>query len=133
MHIENAMKYTMLRNSLKKSLIPQTSNILNSHTSVGKPLSILPPLATESGSADQEPELIGLCFRACKARYRGSPHLPARHLYAELQAAGIEVLLDHRDLRPGFMFADMELIGFPHCTAVGEKSLDDSKVEYRGR
>ena len=35
-------------------------------------------------------------------------------LYAELQAAGIEVLLDDRDERPGVMFADMELIGIPH-------------------
>ncbi|MEL0583646.1 MAG: proline--tRNA ligase [Candidatus Thiodiazotropha sp. (ex. Lucinoma kazani)] len=54
-------------------------------------------------------------------------------LYAELEAAGIDVLLDDRDVRPGFMFADMELIGIPHRIVVGEKSLDDDKVEYRGR
>ncbi len=54
-------------------------------------------------------------------------------LYAELQAAGLEVLLDDRDVRPGFMFADMELIGIPHRIVVGEKSLDEGKVEYRGR
>ncbi|MBT2969769.1 MAG: proline--tRNA ligase [Candidatus Thiodiazotropha sp. (ex Ctena orbiculata)] len=54
-------------------------------------------------------------------------------LYAELQAAGIEVLLDDRNVRPGFMFADMELIGIPHRIVVGEKSLDEGKVEYRGR
>ncbi len=54
-------------------------------------------------------------------------------LYAELQAAGIDVLLDDRGVRPGFMFADMELIGIPHRVVVGEKSLDDGKVEYRGR
>jgi prolyl-tRNA synthetase len=54
-------------------------------------------------------------------------------LYAELQAAGIDTLLDDRDVRPGFMFADMELIGIPHRIVVGEKSLDDAKVEYRGR
>ncbi len=54
-------------------------------------------------------------------------------LYADLQAAGIEVLLDDRDVRPGFMFADMELIGIPHRVVVGEKSLDEGKVEYRAR
>jgi prolyl-tRNA synthetase len=54
-------------------------------------------------------------------------------LYADLQAAGIEVLLDDRNVRPGFMFADMELIGIPHRIVVGEKSLDEGKVEYRGR
>lgn len=54
-------------------------------------------------------------------------------LYAELQAPGIDVLLDDREVRPGFMFADMELIGIPHRIVVGEKSLDEGKVEYRGR
>ncbi|MEJ2691512.1 MAG: proline--tRNA ligase [Candidatus Thiodiazotropha sp.] len=54
-------------------------------------------------------------------------------LYAQLQSAGIEVLLDDRNVRPGFMFADMELIGIPHRIVVGEKSLDEGKVEYRGR
>ena len=42
-------------------------------------------------------------------------------LYADLTAAGIEVLLDDRDVRPGFMFADMELIGIPHRVVVGDK------------
>jgi prolyl-tRNA synthetase len=54
-------------------------------------------------------------------------------LYAELQAAGIEVLLDDRDVRPGFMFADMELIGIPHRVVIGEKGIDEGQVEYRGR
>lgn len=54
-------------------------------------------------------------------------------LYGELVDAGIEVLLDDRDVRPGFMFADMELIGIPHRVVVGERSLDQGEVEYRGR
>ena len=54
-------------------------------------------------------------------------------LYADLLAAGIEVLLDDRDARPGFMFADMELIGIPHRVVVGDKGLDDGVVEYKGR
>ena len=54
-------------------------------------------------------------------------------LYAEMTEAGIEVLLDDRDVRPGVMFADMELIGIPHRVVVGERSLDQGEVEYRGR
>jgi prolyl-tRNA synthetase len=57
----------------------------------------------------------------------------AERLYAELTAAGIEVLFDDRDVRPGFMFADMELIGIPHRVVVGDKGLDDGKLEYKGR
>ncbi len=54
-------------------------------------------------------------------------------LYQELLSAGIDVLLDDRDVRPGFMFADMELIGIPHRIVVGERGLDEGQVEYRGR
>ncbi len=54
-------------------------------------------------------------------------------LYHELVEAGVDVLLDDRDVRPGFMFADMELIGIPHRIVVGEKGLDEGTVEYRGR
>ena len=54
-------------------------------------------------------------------------------LYERLRAVGIEVLLDDRDVRPGFMFADMELIGIPHRVVIGDKHLDDGKVEYKGR
>ena len=54
-------------------------------------------------------------------------------LYQELTAAGIEVLFDDRDERPGFMFADMELIGIPHRLVVGDKGLDQGVLEYKGR
>ena len=54
-------------------------------------------------------------------------------LYQELGAAGIEVLLDDRDERPGVMFADMELIGIPHRVVVGERGLKEGKLEYQGR
>jgi len=54
-------------------------------------------------------------------------------LYAELKAAGIEVLLDDRDERPGVMFADLELIGIPHRIVIGERGLKDGNVEYQGR
>jgi prolyl-tRNA synthetase len=54
-------------------------------------------------------------------------------LYAELTVAGIEVLLDDRDERPGVMFADLELIGIPHRIVIGERGLKDGNVEYQGR
>jgi prolyl-tRNA synthetase len=54
-------------------------------------------------------------------------------LYAELCAAGIEVIYDDRKERPGVMFADMELIGIPHRIVYGERSLDDGMVEYKSR
>ncbi|MEM6575471.1 MAG: proline--tRNA ligase [Pseudomonadota bacterium] len=54
-------------------------------------------------------------------------------IYADLQAAGVEVVLDDRGLRPGVMFADWELIGVPHRLVVGEKGLDQGQVEYRAR
>ena len=52
---------------------------------------------------------------------------------SELAAAGIDVLLDDRDERPGVLFADMELIGIPHRVVIGERGLKDGKVEYQGR
>ena len=54
-------------------------------------------------------------------------------LYADCKAAGIEVLLDDRDERPGVMFADMELIGIPHRIVVGDRGLKEGNVEYQGR
>jgi len=57
----------------------------------------------------------------------------AEKMYADLQAAGIEVLFDDRDARPGVMFADCELTGIPHRVVIGERGLDAGEVEYRGR
>ena len=57
----------------------------------------------------------------------------ADKLYAELTAAGHDVLLDDRDERPGVMFADCELIGIPHRVVIGERGLKDGKAEYQAR
>jgi prolyl-tRNA synthetase len=57
----------------------------------------------------------------------------AEQLYAALQTAGIETLLDDRDERPGVMFADMELIGIPHRVVLGERGLKEGMMEYQGR
>ena len=57
----------------------------------------------------------------------------AEQLYNDLTAAGVEVLYDDRDERPGVMFADMELIGIPHIITIGEKSLKEGNIEYKLR
>jgi prolyl-tRNA synthetase len=57
----------------------------------------------------------------------------ADQLYAELKKAGVDVVLDDRNERPGVMFADMELIGIPHRVVIGERGLKDGQVEYKGR
>jgi len=57
----------------------------------------------------------------------------ADQLYGELKAAGIDVVLDDRNERPGSMFADMELIGIPHRIVIGERGLKEAQVEYKGR
>ena len=57
----------------------------------------------------------------------------AESLYDELTAAGIEVLLDDRNERPGVKFADMELIGIPHRVVIGDRALADGNIEYKGR
>jgi prolyl-tRNA synthetase len=67
--------------------------------------------------------------------YRKSAEIKkvADQLHDELQAAGVDVLLDDRDERPGVMFADLELIGVPRRVTIGERGLKEGKVEYQGR
>ena len=57
----------------------------------------------------------------------------AEALHAELNAAGIETALDDRGLRPGAMFADIELIGIPHRVVVSGRGLEAGTFEYRAR
>ncbi|MFZ3218592.1 MAG: proline--tRNA ligase [Rhodoferax sp.] len=57
----------------------------------------------------------------------------ADRLYAELLAAGVDVLLDDRNERPGAMFADWELIGVPHRVTIGDRGLKEGQVEYQHR
>lgn len=57
----------------------------------------------------------------------------ADKLYEDFKAAGIDVILDDRDMRPGVMFAEWELIGVPHCIVVGERGLKNGEVEYKHR
>ena len=57
----------------------------------------------------------------------------ALQLYADLQAAGVDVLLDDRGERPGAMFADWELIGVPHRVVLSDRGLKEGQVEYQHR
>jgi prolyl-tRNA synthetase len=54
-------------------------------------------------------------------------------LYAELNAAGLDAVLDDRGLRAGSMFADIELIGIPHRVVVSGRGLEAGTFEYRAR
>lgn len=57
----------------------------------------------------------------------------AEALYSELNAAGIDCVLDDRGLRPGAMFADIELIGIPQRVVVSARGLAAGTFEYRSR
>jgi prolyl-tRNA synthetase len=57
----------------------------------------------------------------------------AHTLYDALITAGVDVIVDDRDERPGVMFADWELIGVPHRVTIGDRGLKEGLVEYQGR
>ncbi|MBE0464476.1 proline--tRNA ligase [Halomonas colorata] len=57
----------------------------------------------------------------------------SERLYQALTTAGLDVLLDDRDTRPGVKFADLELMGVPHRLVIGDRSLDNGELEYKGR
>ena len=57
----------------------------------------------------------------------------ANALYEQLCDAGIDVLMDDRNERPGVKFADMELIGIPHRIVIGDRALAEGNIEYKGR
>lgn len=71
----------------------------------------------------------------CPMNYHKSETVKAAadKLYAELQAAGVDVILDDREMRAGPMFADWELIGVPHRLVVGDRGLKNGEVEYAAR
>ena len=64
-------------------------------------------------------------------KYQGAMKEAADKLYEQLTAAGIEVLLDDRDERPGVKFNDMDLLGFPVRITVGEKNLPNVEIKMR--
>ncbi|MDO5530814.1 proline--tRNA ligase [Sutterella sp.] len=57
----------------------------------------------------------------------------ADKLYEDLLARGVDVILDDRDMRPGVMFAEWELIGVPHRVVIGDRGLKSGELEYADR
>jgi prolyl-tRNA synthetase len=57
----------------------------------------------------------------------------ADSLYGSLSQAGVDVLYDDRDARPGVKFADAELLGIPHCIVIGDRGIAAGRLEYRNR
>ena len=57
----------------------------------------------------------------------------AEKIYGELKSAGADAMLDDRDMRPGVMFAELDLIGIPHRVVVGERNLKNGQAEYKSR
>jgi prolyl-tRNA synthetase len=76
-------------------------------------------------------------FEVCLTPLSVVPTSPAMQLaeklYSELSAAGIDVIIDDRDERPGSKFKDSELVGFPLRVGIGEKSLAKGEVEFKPR
>jgi prolyl-tRNA synthetase len=76
-------------------------------------------------------------FQACLVPigYHKSPQVrdAAERLYGEMLQAGIDVLMDDREERPGVLFADMELVGIPHRVVLSERGLAAGNAEYKGR
>ncbi len=66
-------------------------------------------------------------------KYEGEVKTVSDKLHDDLNTAGIDTILDDRDARPGFKFADADLIGFPIRINVGERGLKDGKVELKAR
>jgi len=66
-------------------------------------------------------------------KYDGQSQIVADKLHDELNAAGIDTILDDRDARPGFKFADADLIGFPVRITIGDRGLKEEKAEVKRR
>jgi prolyl-tRNA synthetase len=74
-----------------------------------------------------------VCVVPIGYRKNDSVRNAADHLYRQLIDAGLDVLLDDRDERPGVLFADMDLIGVPHRIVLSERGLAAGNAEYKGR
>ena len=71
------------------------------------------------------------CAVIVPIRYEGKMKEVADALHEELCRAGVDVLLDDRDERPGVKFADADLVGFPVRITVGERNLPLVEVKHR--
>jgi prolyl-tRNA synthetase len=74
-----------------------------------------------------------VCITPLSVTAGGAVMSLAEKLYAELTAAGVDVIIDDRDERPGVKFKDSDLVGFPIRIGIGEKSLAKGEVEIKPR
>ncbi len=74
-----------------------------------------------------------VCLVPMKYHQSDSVKIVTDQLYQQLLDAGVEVLLDDRDERPGAKFADMDLIGIPHRLVIGDRGLAQDQIEYKAR
>ena len=92
-----------------------------------------------AAAIEQSHDTRGIIFSAAMApfqivivpigfRKNTQVRIEVERLYAEIVNAGMDVLLDDRDERPGVMFADMELIGIPHRIVIGERGLKEGNI-----
>ncbi|GAB2497395.1 proline--tRNA ligase [Arenimonas alkanexedens] len=97
-----------------------------------------------AAAVEQNYDANGICWPApmapwqvavCIINPKNDPAVveAADALYAELQQAGLDVVIDDRGLRPGVMFGDIELIGIPHRVVVSGRGLESGQFEYRAR
>lgn len=71
-----------------------------------------------------------VCITALDVEADGEVMQVATQFHEELNAAGIDTILDDRELRPGNKFKDSELVGFPVRLVVGARSLKEGNVEF---
>ena len=97
-----------------------------------------------AAAIEQNHDDAGICWpeamapwkvAVCMINPKNNPEVTAaaESLYGDLQTAGIDTVLDDRGLRPGAMFADIELIGIPHRVVVSERGVAAGTFEYRHR
>ena len=111
---------------------------LLSRTSVQFPEEALQAIIEQSHDADGIIWPLSVApYQVCLTPLNVAPENPgmqlAEQLYAALTAAGVEVILDDRDERPGVKFKDADLVGFPIRVSIGEKSLARGEVEIKPR
>jgi prolyl-tRNA synthetase len=97
------------------------------------------PARVMAAIVEQRHDEHGICWPAAVSPYdihvvalTGAEEI-AERAAAAYDAAGLDVLLDDRDLRPGEKFADADLIGIPVRVTAGRKSLEDGAVDVRDR
>jgi prolyl-tRNA synthetase len=136
---ENLAKVGLKREELEKVKTAEVGNIFNFGTSKSDGIGITRLMGVIAEKFSDEKGLVWpdniAPYRVYLARLGNEEQVVAAadRLYDDLEAAGITVLYDDRDARPGEKFADADLLGMPHRIVVSAKTVDQGKVEYKKR